>query len=370
MHCVMTKSNKKQKITDNTSNLSVENKPVHSSCVLPDLSPVSPGDIPWLHLVTKQDHRPKYSSSTREEYINPYSASGRWLKGCLHAHTCCGPELDMAETAKMYGLLGYDFIAVTDHNRTHPPEQIDKWSEESGITVLPGSENGGSDHIIEIGSYELTPELSDDYAERAAALRANNGFIIGCHPQEYRNGHENLHRGARFLHAFEIYNGLRECRGTDEERNVRLWDELLSSGERLWAVAADDFHWHYTGPARGWVQVQVPENKKITKDLLIEQMKKGAFYSTTYPLFELVEMGRGYLRIIADSRTKGISIIGPGGKVLEYSCGREMEWHMKTGLKYFRIELKSGVKTAWSQPFFNAATVDHNRKKPARKTGL
>ena len=53
---------------------------------------------------------------TLSDYINPYTNTRRWLRGNLHGHTCCGKFMDAAVSGQIYANLGYDFMAITDHN--------------------------------------------------------------------------------------------------------------------------------------------------------------------------------------------------------------------------------------------------------------
>ncbi len=288
------------------------------------------------------------------EYINPYSHSTRWLRGNIHLHQFCGGHFDLGASGHMFKLLHYDFIAVTDHNQAHSAPAIEQWARQAGLVIVPGEENGQTDHIIELGVHEVTPTPSDDYVERARALRAAGGFVMGCHPQEYPHGEENIHRAADELHAVEIFNALREGRGTDEARNIRLWDELLTAGKRIWAVAADDFHAVYVGPGQGWVGVQVPEDAEVTWPLIVEQLKRGAFYASTYPGFSSLTLADGILRVVATRKTRSLRVIGPGGAVLAEYEGGELEWPVQSGLAYFRVEAVNGRKRGWSQPFFRA----------------
>lgn len=263
--------------------------------------------------------------------------------------------MDLAVSGAMYKGLGYDFLAITDHNRTHDEAQVAKWAAEAEIIVVPGEENGSTDHMIELGVHTVTETGSTDYLERARALHGGGGFVMGCHPQEYADdgrGERNIERSWEWLDAIEVYNGLREARGTDETRNIELWDRILTAGGKIWAVAADDFHCQYVGPGCGWVQVQVPEDAVPTWQLIVSQMKKGAFYASTYPVFEAIQFEDDTLTVTVDKRTKEIRIIGPGSKILAATEERTLEWQATAGLSYFRIEAVSGIKRAWSQPFF------------------
>lgn len=288
-------------------------------------------------------------------YLNPYGGSTRWLRGNLHGHTCCGRFMDLGESGRMYASLGYDFVAVTDHNKTCDPAQARGWEQAAGLIVVPGEENGVMDHIIELGVHQVTPTSNKVFADRSAALREAGGFIMACHPQEYANGDQNIRDGARSLHAIEIYNGLRELRGTDESRNVTLWDELLTRGERLWGAATDDFHCQYVTPGHGWVCVQAPEGEEaLSWQSIVAQLKRGAFYASTGPTFKRLALDGGQLHIEADKLVKQVCIIGPGGRTLAEAKRPAFSWPVPSGLTYFRVEADCGAKRAWSQPFFPA----------------
>ncbi|MFA9477790.1 CehA/McbA family metallohydrolase [Phycisphaerales bacterium AB-hyl4] len=288
------------------------------------------------------------------EYHSPYTPSDHWLRGNVHAHTTCGRFMDISESGRMYARLGYDFLAVTDHNKTCTPAQAGGWQQAAGLVVVPGEENGGTDHMIELGVHDVTPTPGDDYTQRAAALRDAGGFVIACHPQEYPHGDDNVRKAADVLHAIEIYNGLRELRGTDETRNVALWDELLTQGKRLFAVATDDFHCQYTSPGHGWVNVQTPADHagEVTWETIVEQLKQGAFYASTGPGFDKIHLSNGQLHVKVDARTKHIRVIGPGSETLTQTDDGELTWSTPKGLPFFRVEAHRGIKRAWSQPFF------------------
>jgi hypothetical protein len=273
--------------------------------------------------------------------------------------------MDISESGPMFASLGYDFLVVTDHNKAPDEEQWSIWQEKANLTLIPGVENGSTDHILEIGIHKMTQSPNGSYAMRAQVLREAGSFIVGCHPQEYLHGAENIRVGAQALHAFEIYNGLREARGANEVANIALWDELLTEGKRIWGVAVDDFHCSYITPGHGWVCVQMPEEAEtITWQMIVEQLKLGAFFASTAPAFKEIFLDDGILRASTNRHVQRMRVIGyggfgtpfqgtqPKGKTVYEVEGNKLEWQTFPGLTYFRIEAECGVKRAWSQPFF------------------
>jgi hypothetical protein len=286
-------------------------------------------------------------------YLNPYSDSKRWLRGNLHGHTCCGRFMDVSESGPMFASLGYDFMAITDHNMAPSEEQWRVWQDQIPLVLIPGEENGSTDHILELGVFEVTETPSDDVGERAQALRDSGGFVAACHPQQYEHGAKNVNATAGIAHAVEIFNGLREGRGCDEAANVGLWDDVLTQGKRMWAIATDDFHCQYTTPGHGWVSVQVDEGEtEVTWQLLVSQMKAGAFFASTYPAFEQIVFDGETLRVTGDKYAHEMRVVGPEGRVLYQVDGSHLEWTAIPDLTYFRIEVHCGARRAWSQPFY------------------
>ncbi|NKB68262.1 MAG: hypothetical protein GKR89_14465 [Candidatus Latescibacteria bacterium] len=288
-------------------------------------------------------------------YQTPYTDSTRWLRGNLHGHTCCGRFMDVSESGPMFASLGYDFMAITDHNMAPDQEQWRLWQEQANLVLIPGEENGKTDHFLELGVFSVAETPSLDIEDRAQALMAAGGFIATCHPQEYPHGAENVQRTAGIVHAIEIFNGLREGRGCDEPANIGLWDQALSQGHRVWGVATDDFHCQYTTPGHGWVSVQVPEDEEnITWQLLVEQLKKGAFYASTAPVIEQILFDGQNLSLQADRFVQEMRVIGPHGEQLAVGQRPRLEWRAADDLAYFRVEVHTGSRRAWTQPFFLA----------------
>ena len=98
--------------------------------------------------------------------------------------------------------------------------------------------------------------------------------------------------------------------------------------------------------------VQVPEEETASWQIIVEQLKAGAFYASTSPSFETIDLVDDTLTVRAVSWINSLRVIGPGGRTLHSEDGPQLQWQPSPGLTYFRIEAVSGIKRAWSQPFF------------------
>ena len=65
----------------------------------------------------------------------------------------------------MYASLGYDFLAETDHNMALDARKWSKWQDRANLILIPGEENGTTDHIVEIGVHQVTYTPDEKYAD-------------------------------------------------------------------------------------------------------------------------------------------------------------------------------------------------------------
>ena len=107
------------------------------------------------------------------------------LKYDLHLHSCLSPcgDNDMTpyNLVNMAKLLGYDIIALTDHNSCLNCPAALKAGEEAGITVVPGMELCTSE---EIHAVCLFPDLKNalefsDYVKSTMPPVKNDASIFG-----------------------------------------------------------------------------------------------------------------------------------------------------------------------------------------------
>ena len=208
----------------------------------------------------------------------------RPLKGDLHCHSFRSDgRRDPAALAGHYREQGYDFMALTDHNRFAPGAEIlDAYRAVSlGITVLRGEEvhaPGSVVHIVHVGGAEgvadtyvhdqprylreleecgkalpdtLPPQYRERYIKAEWACRAIHragGLAIFPHPywqpaesRSYNVCNELIpfFFQSGFFDAYELVGGMGQ-RGIN--LSVALWNDLRAEGVRIPVVGSSDVH--------------------------------------------------------------------------------------------------------------------------------
>lgn len=207
----------------------------------------------------------------------------RPLKGDLHAHSYRSDgKRDPAALAGHFREQGYEFFALTDHNRFYPGDEIDEIYRgvRLGITRVPGEEvhtPGSELHIVRIGgeggvasqyvkdteAYEAAvAECLKDvpagvpeqyrlrYARAAWAsnrIREGGGLAIFPHPfwrtrAKMYNVKEDFSRillTSGLFDAYELIGGMGQL---GNNLSLALWSELRAEGLRIPTVASSDVH--------------------------------------------------------------------------------------------------------------------------------
>ena len=208
------------------------------------------------------------------------------LKGDLHGHSYRSDgRRDPAALAGHYREMGYDFFALTDHNRYYPGGEIDEAYEglSLGITRVLGEEvhaPASVVHIVHIGGGEsvaeqyadprrraeyerqiaeyltrVPAEIPEPYRERYGkamwatdAIHAAGGIAIFPHPY-WKPGASKCHNvtdefaklllRSGMFDAFELIGGVAqpEC-----NRQLALWGDLRAEGLEIPVVGSSDVH--------------------------------------------------------------------------------------------------------------------------------
>lgn len=208
----------------------------------------------------------------------------RPLKGDLHGHSYRSDGArDPAALAGHYREQGYDFFALTDHNRYYPGDEIDEVYRgvELGITRVKGEEVhaiGSVIHIVHVGGkksvcaeyvndregfvdavkpfYEKIPkEVPAQYHDRYARclwvtdrIHKAGGIAIFAHPYwkpKMSGCHNVCEELAQILlksgmfDAYELIGGVGQV---GVNKSVALWSELRAEGHDIRVVGSSDVH--------------------------------------------------------------------------------------------------------------------------------
>ena len=206
------------------------------------------------------------------------------LKGDLHSHSCRSDGTrDAAAQAGYYRESGFDFVALTDHNRYYGGGEIDEVyaGVNTGLTRVLGEEvhcPGSVVHIVHVGggksvaeryvhdreNYEKEIEtyllkvpnhVPAAFKERYAkamwatdAIHAAGGLAIFPHPF-WRPGPSKAYNVCPVLAVvllqsglFVAYEVLGGMGSTENNHSVALWGDLRAEGLKIPVVGSSDAH--------------------------------------------------------------------------------------------------------------------------------
>jgi len=243
-----------------------------------------------------------------------------WLKGSTHVHA--RPSGDSTEpiegVVRWYVAHGYDFIALTDHNKV----------SELGAASTAGQVALGSPGLIVLSGVELThnpsgclppgdpsgkcrihvnalgvtarPPGKIDWADRKthdrlakyqaalAEARALGARVVQInHPQWYWGMTTDIlaelaRRGAQLVEIANVQFPTWNAGDADHPGTEALWDGALAQGVTLWGVASDDAHSYGVAKGKwpaggGWVMVHARRDPQA----ILDALAAGRFYAST-----------------------------------------------------------------------------------------
>jgi hypothetical protein len=174
---------------------------------------------------------------------------------------------------------------------------------------------------------------------------AAGGVAILNHPQDPVVTAKNF-LATEGLYHMEVFNG---GRPEDTPASESLWDSVLSSSVRrlVFAVASDDNHYKKDNVGKGWIMVK---SVALTKEDIVENIRKGNFYATTGILLSDYRVNRKSISINT-SNGSSIKFIGYNGTILSAVKGSKASYHFKGNESYVRVKITNDEgKMAWTQP--------------------
>ena len=312
-----------------------------------------------------------------------------WLRGNTHTHTTDSDgDAPVQQVVNWYHDQGYNFLLITDHNRTSWPQKADLNDKRSDFVLIPANEI--TERYVHLTAAGITDPLTP--ASMRKAFEANGTYGEGVTDQAKANpgivtlfgngivatggiafiNHPNFVDGvqaadiipAKNVTHIEVFNGHPACYNWGNDRHVSVgakWDEILSAGRLVYGVAADDAHNYiktgrrYACPGRGWIMVDAPS---VDAQSILDAIAEGRFYASSGVMLDRCvygqnkinvridqeatqrELGKGFLFAnITDEGQEGYTIeaIGQNGKTLAKTEGTALSYRLKPGDGYVRL---------------------------------
>jgi hypothetical protein len=276
------------------------------------------------------------------------NAQTNWYKGQIHTHTTNSDgDLTLAQLVKTYRDRNYQFLVVTDHNFITPAEPL----SSNNFLVFNGEEVTANEHW---GALDLKTVIVPNYLSQQQIIdRINeqNAIPIINHPRWawIYFTLQNV-QALNNINHLEIFNTI-TSNWWDHFDYTDLWDEVLSSGRKMYGVAVDDFH-HQEEPNHwlldvGYIMVRTTS---LTRANILNAIRNGDFYSSNGAVFNQLKLENGLISIGVESGTD-IKFIGKNGQVLKLVKGSSATYQVLGNESYVRVEgiNRSGCHV-WSQP--------------------
>jgi hypothetical protein len=226
---------------------------------------------------------------------NPFESAGLWLRAALHTHTTGSDGAwSPAQTAERYREARYDVLVISDHGKV---TDVTGLSGED-LLVLPGQEmhphgnRGILYHLLAVNLPETVPGVELEPREAVERAAARGALVYKAHPAWCGLTAADVAE-LEGLTGIEVWNAtcLRHCKPSSEA----LWDELLTAGRPLPAIATDDCH-HPTPDAffpgdfdRGWTMIRAASRDA---GAVTEALAAGRCYASTGPTIEDFRLSR------------------------------------------------------------------------------
>lgn len=299
-------------------------------------------------------------------------AKGQFYKANMHCHTVISDgTLTPEEIKKVYQQQGYSIVAYTDH-RTYGwhPELNDE--NFLALAAFEGDLNQPEEREIgwqntktyHINFYDTDPQTGQDWKKELGEIPADyhdtksiNAFVaqmkekgfLACYNHPYWSLQDyDDYKDLKGFWGMEIYNHGCEHDGL-YGFHPQAYDEMLRTGQRLFALATDDNHNRepFTSPLcdsfGGFVMIKAEE---LTYPAVIHALQEGNFYYSMGPEIKEAYVKDGKL-VVKTSPVEKIFVIQQGRDCYKKAVHpgetlTEAEFPLTGNEGYIRIQVKDG----------------------------
>lgn len=323
------------------------------------------------------------SYSTPQARFIPSGARGRFRdtldvttfqRGNVHTHTTeSDGDSPPEEVAEWYRDHGYNFLAITDHNKLTDPNWL-RGVERPGFVLIRGEEITlrGAGHHVHINALchrrriggKKFGSVEDALAWGVRRTHEEGGIAMVNHPNFFwAFGAEELPAAAP-ARMLEIWSGHPKVNAEGDARHPSvesMWDATLAQGMDFAPAAVDDMHalgaereFRKAGPGRGWIDVFA---RSANEHEICTSLSRGWFIASSGVRLARLAVRGDTFSITAYAPGGVVEWIGNGGKILGRSNidpwgQRPTAYRLRGGEDYVRarITAPTGAR-AWTPAY-------------------
>lgn len=223
----------------------------------------------------------------------------RWLACELHAHTLHSDgKMTLTELASAAAKLGFECVALTDHNTMSGLADKEETECRAGVAILPGMEwTTFHGHMVTVGLAEYVDwreANTGNIHDGVSAVHARGGVAGLAHP--FRIGSPAC-TGCYWEYEVDDWNDFDYIEAwsgtfapikTDNARAFSLWTDKLNEGYRLAATSGRD--WHDAAETDEPISVtylRLDDESRPVAEEAVEALRRGRVSVTIGPLVTL-----------------------------------------------------------------------------------
>ncbi|APR87221.1 Phosphoesterase PHP [Minicystis rosea] len=295
-------------------------------------------------------------------------------RGNVHTHTReSDGDHEPEDVYAWYRDHGYNFLAVTDHNKLTDPRRY-RHVERPGFVIVRGEEltlKGGGNHVHVNALCHRRRIGGKRFGSVEEALRwgvqrtlQEGGIALVNHPNFYWAFDADAFPAAKGARMLEVWSGHPHVHPDGDWRHPSvetMWDTSLSNGMDLAATAVDDMHNlgaegdpRHSGPGRGWIDVFA---QQANEQEICNAMSQGWFIASNGVRLTRLTVRGDTISVLPQAAGGVVEWIGHGGTVLARQnvdpwMQRPNVYRLRGGEDYVRarITASSGAR-AWTQAY-------------------
>jgi len=325
----------------------------------------------------------EHTLSAGPAHLGAFSATldvRTFQRGNIHTHTARSDgRQSPREVAEWYRDHGYQFLAITDHDVLVDPAELSD-VERPGFVLLPGEEITSTarekpvhlqalciDHLIASGHYD-TPLQA--LATGIAAVHAQNGFVVVNHPNfSWAFGVADL-TPLPGPYALEIWSGhpaVYSAGDATRPSHEAMWDELLTRGRRVTAVAVDDEHTLVPTdgggdalPGQAWIWTF----GELGREPVCDALRSGRLYASSGVVFRRLRVEPDRFTVWVDNPGDTVVFVASAAQVLAIVTsdalahdddGFAASYTLRGGEAYVRALARApDGSAAWTQAYYTS----------------